>query len=372
MFSFFVDAGRIVRGAIAAASVLLSIAIAPCVHAERNAGSLATEIARLEELLDSYAGSRSGPDSTQKADRDRLLLLAREAAGLAHAIDALEPAALEPDSLSIRSFSISIAAYAEALTREALLLDRGAGAGFRPIWNEAVNHELGYLGRWSSLWRRPVAVPGEFLYIPLHLLSLCLPETFAGDGYSLPRDQWIPRMAVLPDSIAACCMDESACRAASGAGCREYVAGLVARAGDLDAMAGFRYGRLYWSLPQGIPPRSRVGDRLVASSTIQAVDRILRAAETAQLDAPFPRTASGAVPSDAALAALRSSGELWPPMLDPFRTVPGLRNPRYGESGSLIVELALYRACLDAAGEETASWLRQRLGERTRLLLVDP
>ncbi len=156
---------------------------------------------------------------------------------------------------------------------------------------------------------------------------------------------------------------------------------------DQDAMTGFRYGAAYWTLPAAIPPRSPAKDNRVAAASVRYSVELLEAAEVdrpAEIpsdqgiarDSESGRAAAEgaeqAVPVAQAIALIRATGRLWPPAIDPFTTVPGLRNPRWGREGVLLCDVALYRACFDALHPRTRAWLSERLTEGRKIILVEP
>ncbi len=279
-----------------------------------------------------------------------------------------------PGPLDSRAIAISCEAYAAALVEEARRADLVArghlpAAGplsFATIWNEAMANLLGCLDRWPELWRTNLATGADDVYLPFHVLALCASDTFRGEEYMLPRDQLPRRMASLPDSLARVRLDEGRCRAAADCGCAALAASLVARSADLDALTGFRNGRAYWAFPAGEAPRSAGRDRIVASSTLGYVDGLLSACSATRVQAGI-----GALSEQAARSLLAATGRLWPPETDPFRTIPGLRNPRADRSGHLVCDVVMYKDCLEATPERAQRWLQDRIGEGGRVIAAD-
>jgi hypothetical protein len=366
-----------------------------------GAADASTEAAvvRLESARRTRPVAHDAPDSLRARERDQDLARARAARAISEAIDSRRTGRNRqelPDPLATRALAISIEGYEQAVLGEAELCSsagRGGklgqeGSRFAAIWNEMAGHFLDLFHRWPALWSRALPMPEGDADLPVLLLSFCTQQAFRGDAYDLPRECLTVRMATLPESLAACCIDAGTCReAGSGAGCSEFVAGFMAASIDQDAMTGFHYGAAYWALPRGIPPRSPGKDNRVAAASVRYSVELLEAGEVDRPAVNSPKRGSArgsesrravaaraeqALPAAQAIALIRASGKLWPPTIDPFTTVPGLRNPRWGETGVLLCDVALYRACVDALNPRTRAWLSERLTEGRKIILVDP
>ena len=301
-----------------------------------------------------------------------------------------------PDSLESRAIALSIDAYSRALLHESAMLSseaRSSALGARPsrfaeIWCELVGEILGLIDSIPATGARSFPVPDGEIDLPGLLLSLCLPDAYAGDTFALPRESLPLRMATLPDSLAACCMDAERCRDAGiGSDCAAYVAGIMAESVDQDAMVGFRYAARYWSLLADESPRNPSRDGRIAAATVRFLTELLEASETDMPEASgsfngeahgpdgtggFAPRREGAIPVSVALERLRASGKLWPSSIDPFVSVPGLRNPRWTGTGAMLCDVALYRAAVDALNSGTRDWLVKRLGPGRSIVLVEP
>jgi hypothetical protein len=357
------------------------------------------EIARLERDGLSSAAGLDASDSLQSLERDRQLDRARRARSVGNEIlskrgDSGSQGQIDP--LFVRALVVSIDGYTQALSREARILSGEArsrtlderSSPFPAIWNEAVGHLLEVLERQASLWRRLLSAPQGEVDLPVLLLSLCMHDAFQGDTYALPRDCLFPRMVTLPESLAACCLNEGRCsEGAAGSNCVNYVAGLMAESVEEDAIAGFRYGGIYWSVPAGDPPRNRSKDGRVAAASVRYLVELLEAGEIDRPGRASPerdRTGGDRAEDDVADSAvrpladsealdlIRGFGRLWPSSIDPFNTVPGLRNPRMRRDGSLLCDVALYRPCLESLNVRSREWLLGRLTQGRKVVLVDP
>lgn len=354
----------------------------PLARADSRADSLAVRLRHLESL--ERAEMRAGMEGEGKLEeRDGWLRVATEASRLAEDLDRSNRDSDHPDSLSSRAAIVALKARARALGLHAALLDAAsrsiatgmpaAGmpsvgpASFAALWEGAISDLVAYMERWPALWRENLVVGDAEIYLPFHLLALSACDTYSGDDYVLPRAALDRRMGEFADSLARCCLQERRCREVSGGDCPAYVASVLARCIDLDALLGFRFGAMYWALPPGRPVRTPSADRFIASATIGLLSEIKAAATLAAFGAPL----DGRDAEAAALQALRSGQGLWPPDLDPFRSVPGIRNPRPGREGRLKCDLAIYRGCYEAADPKAAEWLRGMLGEGEEIVLID-
>ncbi len=355
-------------------------------------------IAALEEDRAIQAPPLAAGDSLRFLARDHELDRARAARSLIRP-DASPSGDLAarslPDPLATRAIAVSIDAYSQALIHESAVLSseaRSSALGRRPsrfaaIWHEAVGEFLEILDLRPALWSTALPTREGEVDLPGLLLSLCLLDAYAGDTFALPRECLPLRTATLPESLAACCMDSGRCRQAGvGSDCMAFVAGLMAESVDQDAMAGFRYSAAYWSLPGDAAPRNPARDGRIASSSVRFLVELLEASEIDRADGshdpgergPGPNGGNGLahareekIPVPEAIDLLRASGRLWPPSIDPFATAPGLRNPRWGGSGTLLCDVAIHKASLKALNSRTRAWLLERLGPERRIILVD-
>jgi hypothetical protein len=360
---------------------------------ERAAALAALENDRTIEALPFGAG-----DSLRLRARDRELDRARAARSLIRPDRASSGGSGDkslPDPLTARAIAVSIDAYSRALIHESAVLgsearsfELGARASrFPAIWSETIGEFLEILNDRPALWSKGLPVGEGEVDLPGLLLSLCLLDAYGGDDFALPRECLPLRTATLPESIAACCMDPDRCRdAGSGADCRAFVAGIMAESVDQDAMAGFRYGAAYWALPAGAGPRNADRDGRIAAGSVRFLGELLEASEIDRPDGSrgtreiepgsnrgsgLGRLQDGEISVQEAIDLLRASGKLWPPSIDPFATVPGLRNPRWGGSGVLRCDVAIYDDALQAVSSRTRAWLLERLGPDRKIIRLD-
>jgi len=245
--------------------------------------------------------------------------------------------------------------YGRAMLHRAIVLHRAAVAttksapmaetpSFAAVWNEAAN------GMLAVLRSRPALRRGE---TSKALLALCDPEMFAGETFALPERDLIVRMATLPESLAHCCLDEAACAREGGADCAGLAIAGLAGEPRLDALVGFRNNRAYWALLAGRPPRDAAADNRVACTALREAGRMLT-----QFRIQGTIASPGPTSPGEALAALRAAGSLDPPGLNPFETIPGLRNPRWDRDGTLVCDLVLLRPSFERANASAQAWIR--------------
>ncbi len=363
VWSFCADAGIavLILGAAPGASSFEAGATGPPWRAPH-------EVVRAE--LGAASLIETGSVDEMTSARDRARVIATEARERLLAAGNSLPAAL-PDSIARGWIEIATVAYARALRQESVRLDRGGAddGTFRSVWNSMARTHLEILERWPRLWREEIGMQSSGGFLPAQLLLLCSPDAYAGESFTLPRESLFARMATLPESLAACCIDAGAIRLAQGASGTDQVAADIARHADLDALVGFRNGKRYWTLPADTPPRSRSNDAAVARVEAQAALEMLRACEAAERKPPGAG-AEDAVPS--ALADVRAGGKLWPAQADPFCSVPGLRNPRRDHEGRLVCDLAISEECLAAMHPSARVRLVGRLAPNARLIALRP
>jgi hypothetical protein len=361
VWSYFADA----------AIVILILGAAPGsgpLDAEATGPPWQVAHAALQAALDAESLIETGTVDEMAFARDRVRVIASEAREWLLAIGDPVPAAV-PDSSTRGWIELVTAAYARALRQESVRLDRGGAndGTFRSVWNSMVDTHLEILERWPGLWRGELTGRSLEDFLPAQLLLLCSPDAYAGESFMLPRENLFARMATLPESLAACCIEAGAVSSADGSSIADRVAADIARHADLDALVGFRNGRRYWTLPADAAPRSRSNDAAVARAEAQAALEMLRACEEAE-----PETPGAAVeePIPAALADMRARGALWPVDADPFHSVPGLRNPRRDSEGRLVCDLAIPEDCLAAMHPNARARLAGRLAPGARIIAM--
>lgn len=364
MLSFFVENRAVTR------AILLMACLGVGADAPQATDVWSRPVDAESRLLEQPLLEAGDPEEISSA-RDELLVIARAARERLDAIGTIDREGL-PDSTTAGWLEITIAAYTRALRQEAVRLDRsGADGGeFRACWQEMVRVHLDALETWPRLWKEALVAGPRESHLPERLVLLCSPQAYAGESFELPREALFSRMATLPDSLMRCCIDAPRCVRYGGAGCPEQLAADLARLGDLDALVDFRFGSRYWALPYGVPPRSRANDAAVARAQAEKALEFLRA-----IDVCMPEGSQSVVTSlstGSALDRIRSTGVLWPPDLDPFQTVPGLRDPRREVDGRLICDLALYDGCMDALDQRLRARLERLLGPSARMVRVVP
>ncbi len=333
-------------------SVLAASAILFSTPGVRCAGAQAID--RVLDRSDSLVAAglvEAGGAEAQLLHRQAALRLAREAYRLLP-LDAAETDADSlPDPGTARVIGAWLDASARALLHEAIRLDEltresrdDRGLEFRSLWSERVDGVLALLARWPLLWREPIDAGRSRIDLPADLTMFCTPQAYRGETFSLPRRHLFRRMAVLPDSIARCCLSERYCRSRTGAGCRAGVVAALARDPDLDLLVGFANTSAYWKLPRDTPPRDSSVDAMVAQAEVRAAQRLL--------------------------AATRG-GEPLPGGIDPSLLVPGLRNPRPDPGGGLVWDVILHRQAREIYARRWGESGLPALGTHGRLLDSD-
>lgn len=291
-----------------------------------------------------------------------------------------------PDAEEQAWIGVMTAAAVRALRQEAVRRDRGAApdASFSILWNEMADVHLQVLRRWPRLWREDIhaegsgepgengatgaGAHGDGGFLPAQLLLLCSPEAYEGESFSLPRDCLVPRMATLPESLAACCIDPARCAPILGASCTERLVADVARTARLDALVGYRNGARYWTMPPGVAPRGRANDAAVARAQGREVMEMIAVCDAWS---PINGLTAEALTPAAILSAIPGHASRWFADANPFVSVPGLRNPRCDATGRLICDITLAPGCLDAMPPLLLAQIRGRLAPDARIIATD-
>ena len=291
----------------------------------------------------------------------------------------------EPDSITQLAIYIGGSSYTRALASaipqkaEGSELESGRLV-FENTWNEGVNFCLAVLRRWpEGIGRAVSGVQGRMRLAELALTFSNEPLLLQVKGVPLGK-YCFTRMATLPDSLLQCCLRDCTWPRPAPAkpgmkpreperelSCSDRVLSQMAESVTLDAMVGFKYGTAYWSYAPDTGPRTGSKDHRIAGATLGFARSLVTACAFAQVSSPPDR----ALGIGEALEALRRGGRLVPASINPFQSVPGLRNPRVDSSGRMRCELVMSRDVSVAIGMGVVRSFQDEIMEICDLVIVD-